>query len=124
MLSGEVFQNELLLEDVKLLLTTRVWTNQAPPNDGGLSLGAGGFRMHELSIAMSIVEMAEEQAARRGGVQVSAVHLKLCPLSGVAKEALLSCFDLACEDSLLTGCRLIINESQGRELEVTALEIQ
>ena len=32
--------------------------------------------MHELSIAMSIVEMAEEEAERRG-VQVNAVHLKL-----------------------------------------------
>jgi hydrogenase maturation protein HypF len=42
-LSGGVFQNELLLEDLKSLLTDkslRVWTNHAvPPNDGGISLG-------------------------------------------------------------------------------------
>jgi len=42
-LSGGVFQNELLLEDVKPLLETesiRIWTNAAvPPNDGGVSLG-------------------------------------------------------------------------------------
>jgi hydrogenase maturation protein HypF len=42
-LSGGVFQNELLLEDLKLLLTNgslQVWTNHAvPPNDGGISLG-------------------------------------------------------------------------------------
>lgn len=42
-LSGGVFQNELLLEDVKSLLgPTRlcVWTNHfVPPNDGGISLG-------------------------------------------------------------------------------------
>ena len=41
--SGGVFQNELLLEDLKSLLTTesvQVWTNHAvPPNDGGISLG-------------------------------------------------------------------------------------
>jgi hydrogenase maturation protein HypF len=42
-LSGGVFQNELLLEDLKSLLPTehvQVWTNHAvPPNDGGISLG-------------------------------------------------------------------------------------
>jgi len=41
-LSGGVFQNELLLEDLKSLLNGRlqVWTNDAvPPNDGGISLG-------------------------------------------------------------------------------------
>jgi len=42
-LSGGVFQNELLLEDVKALLKDeplQVWTNHAvPPNDGGISLG-------------------------------------------------------------------------------------
>jgi hydrogenase maturation protein HypF len=42
-LSGGVFQNELLLEDLKPLLAERslqVWTNHAvPSNDGGISLG-------------------------------------------------------------------------------------
>ncbi|MGB6692382.1 MAG: carbamoyltransferase HypF [Terracidiphilus sp.] len=42
-LSGGVFQNELLLEDLKPLLERdqlRIWTNHAvPANDGGISLG-------------------------------------------------------------------------------------
>jgi hydrogenase maturation protein HypF len=42
-LSGGVFQNELLLEDLKALLgseSLEIWTNHAvPPNDGGISLG-------------------------------------------------------------------------------------
>jgi hydrogenase maturation protein HypF len=42
-LSGGVFQNELLLEDLKHLLADKaleIWTNNAvPPNDGGISLG-------------------------------------------------------------------------------------
>jgi len=65
--------------------------------------------MHELSIAMSIVELAEEEAQRRD-VQLEAVHLKLGALSGVAKEALLSCYELACETTSLQGSRLIIEE--------------
>jgi hydrogenase maturation protein HypF len=42
-LSGGVFQNELLLEGVKWLLNGKpifIWINSAvPPNDGGISLG-------------------------------------------------------------------------------------
>jgi hydrogenase maturation protein HypF len=42
-LSGGVFQNELLLEDIRSLLLPHrldIWTNHAvPPNDGGISLG-------------------------------------------------------------------------------------
>jgi hydrogenase nickel incorporation protein HypA/HybF len=65
--------------------------------------------MHELSIAMSIVELAEEEAERRD-VQVAAVHLKLGTLSGVVKEALLSCYEMACENTALQGSRLLIED--------------
>ncbi|HUD68145.1 MAG TPA: hydrogenase maturation nickel metallochaperone HypA [Candidatus Sulfotelmatobacter sp.] len=65
--------------------------------------------MHELSIAMSIVELAEEEAERRG-VQVNAVHLKLGALSGVVKEALLSCYEMACEGTPLQGSRLLVED--------------
>jgi hydrogenase nickel incorporation protein HypA/HybF len=65
--------------------------------------------MHELSIAMSIVELAEEEAARRG-VQVEAVHLRLGALSGVVKDALLSCYEMVCEGTPLEGSRLIVED--------------
>jgi hydrogenase nickel incorporation protein HypA/HybF len=66
--------------------------------------------MHELSIAMSIVDMAQEEAERHGGVQVQAVYLKLGRLAGVVKEALLSSYELACEATPLEGSRLLIEE--------------
>lgn len=66
--------------------------------------------MHELSIAVSIVEMAQEESGRRGGARIDAVHLKLGALSGVVKEALLSSYDLACENTALRDSRLIIEE--------------
>jgi hydrogenase nickel incorporation protein HypA/HybF len=65
--------------------------------------------VHELSIAMSILDVAGEEAQRLG-VEVLAVRLKLGPLSGVVKEALLSAYDLAREDSLLPKSDLIIEE--------------
>jgi hydrogenase nickel incorporation protein HypA/HybF len=65
--------------------------------------------MHELSIAMSIVEMVQEEAETRS-LQISAVHLKLGALCGVVKEALLSCYELACEGTPLAGSRLVVDE--------------
>jgi len=66
--------------------------------------------MHELSIAMSIVEMAQEEAERRGRVQVSAVYLKLGILSGVVEEALLSSYEMACEGTSLQASQLVVEE--------------
>lgn len=59
---------------------------------------------------MSIIELAEEESARHGGAPVTAVHLKLGALSGVVKEALLGSFEMACEDTLLKGAKLVIEE--------------
>ena len=67
--------------------------------------------MHELSIAMSIVDMVQEKAERRGGTQVSAVHLRLGALSGVVRDVLLSSsFEMACHDTALQGSRQVIEE--------------
>ena len=66
--------------------------------------------MHELSIAMSIIELAEEELAGRKGATVQSVHLKLGQLSGVSREALESCYEMACFESPLAGSRLIIEE--------------
>ena len=54
-LSGGVFQNELLLADLKPLLENdnlQVWTNHAvPPNDGGISLGQAAIAVFEMDAA-------------------------------------------------------------------------
>lgn len=65
--------------------------------------------MHELSIAMSLVDVASEEAERRG-VIVDAVHIRLGPLSGVVKEALNFSFDVAAAGSAIEGARLIIED--------------
>lgn len=65
--------------------------------------------MHELSIAMGIVDVAMDEARQRG-VQVSAVHLRLGALSGVVKDALLFSYEVACQDTPLAGSRLIVED--------------
>jgi hydrogenase nickel incorporation protein HypA/HybF len=113
--------------------------------------------MHELSIAISLIEAAEEEIDRLGGVRVRAIHIKLGPLSGVVREALEFSYQVACQNTPLEGSHLVIEDVpvlidcpackapreivslesfrcvacgaaggavlQGRELQVSALEI-
>ena len=65
--------------------------------------------MHELSIALGIVEAAQEEAERLHA-RVSAVHLRVGALSGVVPEALLSSYEMACADTPLAGSRLVIEK--------------
>ena len=65
--------------------------------------------MHELSIAMGIVDAALDESQRRS-VQVSAVHLRLGALSGVVKDALMFSYEMACQDTPLQGSQLIVED--------------
>ena len=80
--------------------------------------------MHELSIAVNIVDIASEEAKRLSARRVDVVHLKVGALSGVAREALLFAWQLASDDTAVAGATLTIEETPGRELQVTALEIE
>src|SRR5438552_4198388 len=67
--------------------------------------------MHELSVAMSILDIASNEGERQGGGRVAAIHLKLGPLSGVAKESLRSAYQLAREASALSAAELVIEDA-------------
>ena len=66
--------------------------------------------MHELSIAMSLVEAACEQAERLDGVRVRALRLRLGVLSGVVREALEFSYGLVAEGTAVAEARLEIEE--------------
>jgi len=66
--------------------------------------------MHELSIALGIVDGALAEVDRRGGGRISAVHLRIGRLSGVDKDALLFSYPIVCEDTLLKDSELVIEE--------------
>jgi hydrogenase nickel incorporation protein HypA/HybF len=65
--------------------------------------------MHELSIAVSIVETVEENLPT-ADTKVKTVFLKIGKLSGVVKDALTFSFDIAAQDSGLAGAGLEIEE--------------
>ena len=62
--------------------------------------------MHELSIALNILELAEKELTRHGAERVRAIHVRVGPLAGVAKEALLFSYGLACEGTAAEGSSL------------------
>lgn len=65
--------------------------------------------MHELSIAISLVDLARKEAERVRG-RVIALHIKVGPLSGVFKDVLLSSYEMASYDTSLQGSQLIIED--------------
>ena len=66
--------------------------------------------MHELSIALSIVDGAAEELHRRGLAHASAVYLRVGRLAGVDKEALLFSYGIASQDTPLAAARLVIED--------------
>jgi hydrogenase nickel incorporation protein HypA/HybF len=85
--------------------------------------------VHELSIALGIIDVAAEELERQGGGAIVAVHIKVGALSGVVKQALQSAFELAREGSVLEQSSLLIEDvplailcpACGREREVESL---
>jgi hydrogenase nickel incorporation protein HypA/HybF len=67
--------------------------------------------MHELSIAMSILESLEEEVRVRGCGPVEAVHVRVGGLSGVVPQALASAYELAAEETPFARSRLVIEEA-------------
>ncbi len=63
--------------------------------------------MHELSIALSMIEQIEEQAARHSGT-VRAVQVKIGALSGVDCDALSFAWEIAREGTGFAGAKLEI----------------
>jgi hydrogenase nickel incorporation protein HypA/HybF len=66
--------------------------------------------MHELSIALRLVDVACEKAAALGDVRVERVYVRIGPLSGVVGQALSFCFDSAARGSAIEGARLEIED--------------
>ena len=67
--------------------------------------------MHELSIAISIIDTVCDEVTSRKLPNVKRVHLKLGALSGVVNTALVSAFAIARESTLIADAELVIEEA-------------
>jgi hydrogenase nickel incorporation protein HypA/HybF len=67
--------------------------------------------MHELSIALSILDGVEEKMASYSGTRLEAVLVRVGALSGVVPEALLSAYELASSETEFAGSHLLIEQA-------------
>jgi len=68
--------------------------------------------MHEMSIAMNIVEIAVQTAAREKARKISTIELEIGPLAGVTVDALTFCFEAASRDTPAQGAELQIHSKK------------
>ena len=70
--------------------------------------------MHELSIAVALIEQVEEAVAAENGIRASCVTVSVGALSGVDCEALELAFPVAAEGTIVQGARLVMNQVEAR----------
>lgn len=70
--------------------------------------------MHEMSIALSILDIVAEQARAHGATVIRTVHADVGALAGVEIEALGFCFEVARKGTPADGAELVIREIPGR----------
>ncbi|MFI5617014.1 hydrogenase maturation nickel metallochaperone HypA [Streptomyces sp. NPDC051567] len=70
--------------------------------------------MHEMSIALAVVDQVEEAAGAAGTGAVTRVRMQVGELAGVVPDALAFCFELACAGTVLDGAELVIESVTAR----------
>ncbi|TSA25823.1 MAG: hydrogenase maturation nickel metallochaperone HypA [Bacteroidetes bacterium] len=70
--------------------------------------------MHELSIALNILDIVQEECRRAESSSVAEVVIRVGTLSGVDTEALTTCLHVASRDTLMQDARIRIDRQQGR----------
>lgn len=66
--------------------------------------------MHEMSIAMNIINIACKEAENDGAASISRIELDVGKLSGVMIDSLLFCYESVCKGTLAENSTLDINE--------------
>ena len=66
--------------------------------------------MHELSIAMNIIEIATEERKKAGGGNIRSVELEVGTLSGVVIDALEFALEVSVKGTVLENARIDIHQ--------------
>jgi len=65
--------------------------------------------MHEMSIAMNVVEIATETAVQNKAKKINRIELDVGALSGIVADALEFCFESACKGTMAENAELHLN---------------
>ncbi len=66
--------------------------------------------MHEMSIALSIIDAVTARAKEEQARKVSAIELEIGKISGVETESLKFCFSAAAKNTIAEGAELAVRE--------------
>ncbi|MDH6114405.1 hydrogenase nickel incorporation protein HypA/HybF [Kitasatospora sp. MAP12-15] len=70
--------------------------------------------MHEMSIAMAVVDQVTQAEPPAGAGGVRSLRLQVGELAGVVPDSLAFCFELACAGTVLEGAELVVEPVPGR----------
>jgi hydrogenase nickel incorporation protein HypA/HybF len=68
------------------------------------------LRVHEITVALSLLDGVQATALEQGIERVSAVNVRVGALSGVVRDALLFSWDVASAETVAAGSELRIEE--------------
>lgn len=80
--------------------------------------------MHELSLAVELVERAAEIARREQAKKVTEIEVMIGDLSGVDAEAFAFAFPEAARGTVLADASLKIERTAGNEFQFKTLEVE
>ncbi|MFH1297629.1 MAG: hydrogenase maturation nickel metallochaperone HypA [Bacteroidota bacterium] len=70
--------------------------------------------MHELSIALNILDIVQEECRKANSSTVTEVVIRVGTLSGVDTQALTTCLHVASRETMMQDARIRIDRQQGR----------
>lgn len=79
--------------------------------------------MHELSLALALIDELEKAAQRESATRVTAVNVSIGEFSGVERDPFEFCFPLAAQGTIVEGAALSIEEVPGRDFRVMSMEV-
>lgn len=66
--------------------------------------------MHEMSIAVNIVDIICQKADAENASKINSVDLEIGELAGIMIDSLEFCFEAACKNTIAENAKLIINK--------------
>ncbi|MFZ4523237.1 MAG: hydrogenase maturation nickel metallochaperone HypA [Bacteroidales bacterium] len=69
--------------------------------------------MHELSLAMEVIELAEREAGKNGVTNITEIVIEVGDLSGVEADAFQSALELMVKDTILDHALLTLERTPG-----------
>jgi hydrogenase nickel incorporation protein HypA/HybF len=79
--------------------------------------------MHEMSVALEICRIAEDQVGREALPRIREVGLEVGRMSGIEPDNLVFCLEVLLERPPFAGARPVLELTPGDDLRVTWLEV-